>query len=188
MILSNETYKISITKDDAYPLRSIEIRTYNHKFNPCGYNENNFHAAFVIRAKTTSNEVCITLIGSFYSNADHCAVLDGSNLTILMDDEIVLFDLKTVSITAHKTIGDETYFSIYPISGGYLIHGELEILRLDNKYERVWSFYGSDIWVTQDGTHEAFMIANDQIMLEDWNGVKYALDMDGRLIWDTYNK
>ncbi|MFT9056725.1 MAG: hypothetical protein ABF449_08895 [Ethanoligenens sp.] len=109
-------------------------------------------------------------------------------LTVLMDDEIVLFDLLDVSIVKHRSIGDETYFSIYPIIEGYLVHGELSILRLDKDFQRVWSFYGSDIWVIQDGNRAAFCIENDQILLEDWNGVKYALNMDGKLLWDTYNK
>lgn len=187
MILSNEVYRISISKSD-YPLRSVEAPTYNRTFNFHGYTESDFHAAFIIRVKTARSETCVALIGSFYADAERCAVLEGSLLTVLMDDEIVLFDLLDMSIVKHKSIGDETYFSIYPIIEGYLVHGELSILRLDKDFQRVWSFYGSDIWVIYDGNRAAFCIENDQILLEDWNGVKYALNMDGKLLWDTYNK
>ena len=187
MTLSNKTYWVNITKVD-YPLRSSEAEAYDHVFNPCGYKENNFHSAFVIKIKTAGRENIVALIGSFYANAEHCATLDDSDLTVLMDDEIVLFDLDAVSILKHKTVGDETYFSIYPVSVGYLIHGELSILRIDNSYARVWDFSGSDIWVVQDNAGEAFKIIGDRIFLEDWNGIKYTLDMDGNLLADTFNE
>lgn len=187
MILSNEAYGINISKAD-YPLRSAETPKYSRIFNLHGYKESDFHAAFVIQVKTVCDEVCVALIGSFYADAEHCAVLDGSLLTILMDDEIVRFDLSDMSIVKHKSIGDETYFSIYSIIDGYLVHGELSILRLDKDFQQVWSFSGSDIWVIQEGNRAAFRIENDQIFLEDWNGIKYALNMEGKLLWDTYSK
>lgn len=187
MTLSNEAYGISISKVD-YPLRSTETPTYSRIFNLHGYKKSDFHAAFIIRVKTVCGEICAALIGSFYADAEHCAVLDGSLLTVLMDDDIVLFDLTAMSVVKHKSIGDETYFSIYPITDGYLVHGELSVLRLDKNFQQIWSFYGSDILVIHDGNRAAFRIENDQILLEDWNSIKYALNMDGKLLWDTYNK
>lgn len=186
MILSNEVYEINISKVN-YPLRSAGTTKYSRIFNLHEYKKSDFHAAFVIQVKTICGKVCVALIGSFYADAEHCAVLDGSLLTVLMDDEIVCFDLSDISIMKHKSIGNETYFSIYPIIDGYLVHGELSILRLDKDFQQVWNFSGSDIWVIQDGNQAAFRIENDQIFLEDWNGIKYTLNMDGKLLWDTYS-
>ncbi|MGI5985362.1 MAG: hypothetical protein ACOX7O_05860 [Oscillospiraceae bacterium] len=187
MTLSNETYWINISKVN-YPLRYMEAQAYDHVFNPCEYTEDDFHSAFIIKIKNVHSERYIALIGSFYADEEHCAALDGTSLTVLMDDEIVNFNLEILSISKQKSVGNETYFSIYSINGGYIIHGELSILRLDKNHERLWDFSGSDIWVTQDRTHEAFKILDDQIFLEDWNGVQYAIDMDGKLIWDTFNE
>ncbi|HBG58037.1 MAG TPA: hypothetical protein DDX07_08495 [Porphyromonadaceae bacterium] len=92
MIMSNEAYGISISKVD-YPLRSTETPKYSRIFNFRGYKESDFYAAFVIQVKAICGEACIALIGSFYADEEHCAVLDGSLLTILMDNEIVRFDL-----------------------------------------------------------------------------------------------
>jgi len=74
------------------------------------------------------------------------------------------------------------YFFLYPITDGFLIHGELSILRLDRNFEQVWDFCGSDIWVVPDGTRKALQIVDDRILLEDWNGIKYILNMDGKLV------
>lgn len=181
MELSNNIYCITIDKADD-PLRSQESHNYNYIYNPSDYKEDDIHSAFIISIETACNNSCIELIGSFYSNPDRCAELEDSKLVVLMDDVIVEFDLETLSVLKHKTIGDETYFSLYPITDGYLIHGELSIIRLDRNFEQVWNFYGSDIWVVQDGTREAFQIIDDQILLEDWNGIKYILNMDGKLV------
>ncbi len=181
MELSNNIYYITIDKVD-YPLRSQESHTYNYVYNPSDYKEANFHSALIINIETACNKSCIELIGSFYSSPDRCAELEDSKLVVLMDDVIVEFDLETLSVLKHKTIGDETYFSLHPITDGYLIHGELSILRLDRNFEQVWNFYGSDIWVVQDGARESFQIVDDQILLEDWNGIKYILNMDGKLV------
>ncbi|MCL1631943.1 hypothetical protein M3N64_08270 [Sporolactobacillus sp. CPB3-1] len=139
----------------------------------------------MIKIKTSNVKTNVALIGSFYAHAAHCAILDGSKLTVLMDDQAVLFDIETMSILRHRSIGDETYFSIYPLSSGYLVHGELSIVRLNSRFEQVWTFSGSDIWVTQNENHEEFRIENDQILLEDWNGVRYALNTNGKLLWNT---
>ncbi|MPM39628.1 hypothetical protein SDC9_86262 [bioreactor metagenome] len=186
MKLSDKIYSITIDKVD-YPLRSQESYTYNYVYNPRNYKKDNFHSAFLISIETANNKSCIELIGSFYSNPDRCAILEDSKLIVLMDDVLVEFDLETLLALKYKTIGDETYFSLYPITDGYLIHGELSILRLDRNFEQTWSFYGSDIWVVQDGTRESFQIIDDQIVLEDWNGVKYILNMDGKFVVEGGN-
>lgn len=184
MNLYNDIYYVSIDKVD-YPLRWEFIKTYNYVFNLNDYKEDTFHSAFLLNVKNGDRETNIAFIGSFFASPDHCAVLNGSKLTVLMNDEIFVIDLEKVSILMHKLIGDDTYFSIYGINDGYIVHGELSILRLNKEFEQEWDFFGSDIWVTQNDMRQALRIIGDKIFLEDWNGIKYTLDMDGQLINET---
>ncbi len=189
MNLSNDLYHISITKEAEHdPTPSIDTRLYDLVLDPYGYIDAEFRTVFLIIVKSFQSRTRIGLVGSFFSNPDHCAVLDGANLIVLMNDIIVHIHLESMEIISHKEIGDTPYFALYLIHKGYIVHGELEILRLDNAFNRIWDFRGSDIFVTQDATHEPIIIAKDQILLEDWNGIRYALDMDGKLIWDTYKR
>jgi len=65
-----------------------------------------------------------------------------------MDDEVFVLDLESILLVQHIAIGNESYFSIYPIHNGYIIHGEQTILRLNRNYDQVWHFCGLDIFAT----------------------------------------
>ena len=64
---------------------------------------------------------------------------------------------------------------------GYVVYGELDILKLSPTFDIEWSFSGEDIFVSQDGSMP-FQIANDTIYLSDWNGRKYTIDRYGKEI------
>lgn len=184
MKISSQSYQISIEKIQG-PLQSEELKSFEYVLDPGVHITDEFHSAFSVKIETTKQTFTVGLIGSFYANDDQCAVLEGSTLTVLMDDEIVVLDLESISLVRHTAIGDESYFAIYPIENGYIIHGEQAILRLNRNYETVWHFYGSDIFVTQNNGNGSFAIVDDRIFLEDWNGYKFILDLDGNLHQQT---
>ena len=45
-----------------------------------------------------------------------------------------------------------TCFGIHFLDEDYVIHGELEITRLDKDGKIVWQYIGRDIWTTPEGT------------------------------------
>jgi hypothetical protein len=161
------------------------LNLFDYVFDPKDHKTDEFHLAFSVKIETTKQVFMVGLIGSSYAIDDQCAVLDGSTLTVLMDDEIFVLDLESISLVRHTTIGDESYFAIYPVEHGYIIHGEQAIMRLNRDFEQVWRFYGSDIFVTPGDGKGSFAIADDRIYLEDWNGYKFILDLDGKLLQET---
>jgi len=161
------------------------LNLFDYVFDPKDHKTDEFHLAFSVKIETTKQVFMVGLIGSSYAIDDQCAVLDGSTLTVLMDDEIFVLDLESISLVRHTTIGDESYFAIYPVEHGYIIHGEQAIMRLNRDFEQVWRFYGSDIFVTPGDGKGSFAIADDRIYLEDWNGYKFILDLDGKLLRET---
>ena len=58
---------------------------------------------------------------------------------------------------------------------------------LKNKEGGVYyiEYAGSDIFVTQNNGNGSFAIVYDRIFLEDWNGYKFILDLDGKLLQET---
>ncbi len=72
-------------------------------------------------------------------------------------------------------------FGIYQKSNYYIIYWEIEIIRLNEQFKKVWSFSGEDIFVSQNGECP-FSLADDKIMLNDWNGTYYEIDLNGNLI------
>ena len=184
MRVSSQNYQISIYTIRG-PLRSEELNLFDYVFDPKDHKTDEFHLAFSVKIETTKQVFMVGLIGSSFAIDDQCAALDGSTLTVLMDDEIFVLDLESISLVRHTTIGDESYFAIYPVEHGYIIHGEQAIMRLNRDFEQVWRFYGSDIFVTPGDGKGSFAIADDRIYLEDWNGYKFILDLDGKLLQET---
>jgi hypothetical protein len=184
--LSNNKYKVEIIEDKTYTLQSTDNMHYDYVFNPDNLTRNDYLMTLAIHVIENGTEKKYALIGSRFGNVEKCAVLENSTLTILIDDSISQIDLKSDSIIRHKVISNYgTCFTIYKIESGYIIHGELEILKIDLSLNVKWTFSGADIFVTPDGD-QAFQIINDKIILHDWNGTIYKLDMLGNLISDTY--
>lgn len=187
MKISSQRYQISIDTIRG-PLKSEDLNSFDYVFDPKDHITDEFHLAFSIKVESKCRMVTIALIGSFFANNDQCAVLDGSTLTVLMDNEIFVLDLESISLVQYTAIGNESYFAIYPIENEFIIHGEETILRINKDFDQVWRFGGSDIFATPDVDKETFAISNDKIFLEDWNGCKFILDLDGKLLQETKPK
>lgn len=80
-----------------------------------------------------------------------------------------------------------TCFQVFRLQNDYVVHGELQIVRIDKNGKIKWEFGSADIFVSVDNTEE-FKIENDGILLTDFSNTKYKIGFDGRLIWDTFGR
>ncbi|CAM3963546.1 Glutamine cyclotransferase [Flavobacterium branchiophilum] len=81
-----------------------------------------------------------------------------------------------------KTISDSaTCFGIHYLEKDYVVHGELEITRLDKDGKIVWQKGGRDIWTTAEGIDD-LAVYDDYILATDWEYNRYKFDFDGKLI------
>ncbi len=62
-----------------------------------------------------------------------------------------------------------------------LVSGELTLSKIDLEGNILWSYSGSDIFVTKDGKVGAKIIEN-QIYIADWNDTWHVLDFEGNLL------
>ena len=83
-----------------------------------------------------------------------------------------------------KTKADmATCFEIYYLDKDYLVHGEMEITRLDKNGQIVWQQGGRDIWTTAEGIDD-FAVYDNYILATDWDYNRYKFDFDGKLLED----
>lgn len=81
-----------------------------------------------------------------------------------------------------KTISDTaTCFGIHYLDKDYVVHGELEITRLDKNGKIVWQKSGRDIWTTAEAFDD-FAIYDNYILATDWDYNRYKFDFDGNLL------
>ena len=77
-----------------------------------------------------------------------------------------------------------TCFGIYRSGKFYIVHGEIEISKLDRNGKIVWRFGGSDIFVSFD-QENSFKLNADNIELIDFYGVQYRIDFDSNILWSS---
>ena len=116
------------------------------------------------------------------------AVREENCLTQILFDKIRRVDAQTGNVLQQVECPNMGgLIGICAIADGYILHGETELFRYDQKLNRVWSFSGRDIFATLDGT-KAFWIEKDAIHCRDWLGWHYVLDLDGKLISEKQEK
>ena len=182
MLLNNQTYEIEIAIDETYTLNSTDNKHYDYVYNPNKLGENDFINVFSIKIKSKGKSTGIALVGGLYSDIENCAILNENTLIVLQNEMISQIDITTGELLDSKII--ETFgsnFAIYQIQTGYIIHGEIEILKLSFDFEIEWSFSGKDIFATIDG-EKAFELCEDCIKLYDFENNYYEIDFDGKLI------
>ena len=180
-IFQNDKYFVEITLDETYTIDSADNKRYDYVLNPSNKRRGDMYNVFHLSVKGVRN-VDIALIGDYYTYPEDCAILEDDILTVLQNDYITLIDLKSVRIIAcYELDVFGTTFSIYRMSDGYLIYGEIEIIKLDNEFNVAWKFSGRDIFVSISGKN-AFEIAEQSIKLYDFEDNFYEIDFDGKLI------
>lgn len=133
-----------------------------------------------------SIDSCI-IIGSGGATGIHenSSVLDKDQLLICCCDTVFCLTLPDLELKWKTQADQATCFQIFRQQEDYIIHGELQVTKLDKDGNKKWEFGGADIFVSIDNEEE-FKIENDGILLTDFAKTKYKIDFDGKLLWDTY--
>ena len=115
------------------------------------------------------------------------SILDNEQLLISCCDTIFCLTLPSLELNWKTQADQATCFQIFKQQDDYIVHGELQVAKLDKGGKIKWEFGGTDIFVSIDNEEE-FKIENDGILLTDFGKTKYKIDFDGNLIWDTYKR
>ena len=144
-IIQNEKYHIEITEDETFVVDSNDNAKYDYVLNPLVKCSDNMYKVLNIVIQGYQN-CTAALIGDINTFVVDCAILDKNVLTVLQNDYITQIDLDSMRIVAGYELDVfGTTFSIYKMSDGYLIYGEIEIIKLDNNFQVLWRFGGRDI-------------------------------------------
>ena len=133
------------------------------------------------------NEInsCI-IIGSAGATGIHknSALIDNDKLILCCCDTLFCLTLPELNLQWQTKVDNATCFQVFKLENEYLVHGELEISRVDNDGKIKWQFGGADIFVTIEGQDE-FEFNSDHIMMTDFCKTKYKIDFNGKLINST---
>lgn len=100
---------------------------------------------------------------------------------ICCSDKVYALHLPNLKLKWMKSLDPFTSFAIHRFENDFIIHGELNIFRVDEEGNIKWKFGGKDIFVNTNGKKE-FEIIGDKIHLTDWENNCYILDGNGKEI------
>ncbi|WP_439584824.1 hypothetical protein [Dyadobacter bucti] len=136
------------------------------------------HGVRLILDGNYSTSCIIVGCGGVTGISSNSSLLDGDQLLICCGDSVFCLSLPKLDLHWVVRADQITCFQIFKYNDDYIIHGELQITRLDRSGNIAWEFGGSDIFVNIDG--EAFEIEPDGILLTDFGGQRYKIDFNGR--------
>ena len=126
------------------------------------------------------------LIGSAGTTiTDTSSLIDVNALLVCCGDSLFSLDLPSLQLNWQTNLDPAACFQVHMLNNGYLVHGELEISRVDRDGKVIWTFSGADIFVRYNGG-DALIIGEDKIKLIDWEENEYLLDFNGKVVWDSF--
>jgi len=178
-----KNWTIEIIDDNDYTIDSTDnITVYKQVFFDKELIPTSRHGIRVIAAE--DKEISSAIIcegGGGTTIHDRSFVIDDSKIFLCCGDHVYCLELPSLTVDWKSKLDPATCFGIYKFKNEFLIHGELEISRIDKHGNKKWHFSARDIFVTQGGK-EAIEIETDRIKLRDWEGHEYVIDENGREI------
>ncbi|SHG85860.1 hypothetical protein [Flavobacterium defluvii] len=190
MKVNYKNFEIELLDDPNYSLNSADnFRQYKKVYFQEKRQENCFYpeSKHVIIIKEFGIEISSSIIcevGWAMNVTEDSFIIEEDKIWIIGCSEIYCLEIPTLELIWQKDYNSFALFSIHKLDDDFVIHGELEILRITKEGEIIWSFGGRDIWVTIDGKN-VFTIENKSIRLFDFESNEYVIDFDGKQIEDN---
>lgn len=178
-ILQNSQCKVTI--EEVHPDCWNE-ENYCQILNPEEYSLNDLAKAFSINIDLYDREITLAIVGSYMSGVDDCALLEGNLLTVMMNEQFYKINVTDATVIDYKALDVfGSNFGLFKIDKGYVVHGEVEILFLNENFEKRASFSGRDIFVSISGKN-AFTLTKDTVQLYDFEDNYYEIGFDGKIV------
>lgn len=179
LILENCT--IQLYDETGYEPDSVD---HQHVYDKIYLSGNHITSSVGIELIVDDAVIASCLIGSeggATAIAGNTNLISYNGLVICCSNTVFKLALPTLNLE-WKTVGDlATCFGIYYLEDDYLVHGELELSRLDRTGKIVWQNGGRDIWITLDGRPN-IEIYDNYILAADWTYTQYRFDFNGKLL------
>ena len=173
-------YQIDITLDKTFTPGSIDnSRQYDFQY----FNESEYVFPTILAVKVYKDEqlfksAIIASHGGGTSPHKNAIVYEQDRLAICCSDTIFCLAIPTLTLLWQTKADQATCFEIFKYNDSYIVHGELEISRLDKDGNILWQQGGADIFTTINGG-QGFQLTEHQIIATDFENRVYTFDYNG---------
>ncbi len=108
-------------------------------------------------------------------------VIDESQIVTCCGNAVFCITIPELTLKWKTRADDATCFEVFKYQDDYIVHGEMEISRVDKNGVIVWQRSGADIYTTPTGKDD-FKVTDDFIIATDWNYQQYKFAFDGNIM------
>jgi hypothetical protein len=121
------------------------------------------------------NSACICSSGGKTAIHPTCSILEENHLLVCCASSIFCLTFPALDLFWTIKADNATCFEIFKHGDDYVVHGALEISRLDRSGNIIWQFSGFDISTTPTGEND-FILEGDKIKAINWEGANFIID------------
>lgn len=180
---NTEKFRIEIYEDKTFKTGSADnVNEYNFIY--FDKSEYQFPSVFGIKIFQGNEQLKSAAIGSVGGSTcihKSSTIVENDRLLVCCSDTIFCLSIPDLNLLWRTQADQATCFEIYKYQDSYIVHGELEISRLDKDGKILWQRSGADIFTTQDGKDD-FRITDNYILATDWENRKYKFDFNGNIL------
>ncbi len=180
----HNNFYIEVFDDSAYVQNPDSPTHYDKVYEPEAdkeYRPSSQHAVVVYDGeRQVSNAIILAAAGATSVTNDACFIHDNS-LIVRCSNIVVSLTIPALELNWMTTADPITCFSIHRYGDSYITHGEISVSRIDKDGNITWQFGSDDIFLRIDGDN-CFTMNADSISLQNFNGSRYEIDYDGKLL------
>ena len=182
-ILVLENQVIKLYDESNFELESVDnLKNYNHVYINGDHNALTSKIGIEIYENEKLLSGClIASEGGGTGVFKNSALISYGGIIICCANTIFKLTIPDLQLEWKTKADSATCFGIYSLETDYVIHGELEIIRLDKNGKIIWQKSGRDIWVTAEGIDD-FAVHKNYISATDWEYNRYKFDFNGNFL------
>jgi hypothetical protein len=181
MTVNYKEFTVDIIDDSTFSRGSTDnVFTYDKVYVEGTEQQTSKHGIRVFKDDRIVSSAILCGTGGSTGIFDDSFIVTGNTLLICCGDNVFSLKLPALTLDWKKKFDLITCFAIYPYKDDFIVHGELEVKKIDLNGNIKWSFSARDIFVTQDG-NKAVKFLGDKIELTDWENNKYIINEHGQL-------
>ena len=123
--------------------------------------------------------ICIAASDGATGLHEQSYILEDDRILICCSSSIFCVALPSLNLLWRTKADWATCFGLYKQRDVYIIHGEMEISRINQNGKLLWQKGGCDIFTTLEGNSNDFYITDNYIFATDWEHNTYTFDFDG---------
>ncbi len=185
MCIKIEDFELKMSLDNNFEENSSDnINYYDNVY----LNKSEYQPSTKIGMKIFENNVPIhsSIIisgGGATPITQNSYVLENDRIFICCGFSIFCLSIPNLKLEWKTKVDDITCFEIFKHNDDYIIHGELEISKINKNGEILWSNSGADIFVTLHGDNN-LVLSENYISVKDYENRIYKFDYLGNDLTD----